>query len=39
MHIDIFSAVIFNITSSFLMGLSLFFVARGHLGEIADIKR
>jgi diguanylate cyclase (GGDEF)-like protein len=39
MHIDIFSAVIFNITSSFLMGLSLFFVARGHLGEIAGIKR
>jgi diguanylate cyclase (GGDEF)-like protein/PAS domain S-box-containing protein len=39
MHIDIFSAVIFNITSSFLMGLSLFFVALGHLGEIKGIKR
>jgi predicted signal transduction protein with EAL and GGDEF domain len=38
MHIDIFSAVIFNITSSFLMSLSLFFVARGHLGEIKGIK-
>jgi|GEM_PF-2904105 len=38
MHIDIFSAVVFNVTSSFLMGLSLSFVARGHLGEIEGIK-
>jgi PAS domain S-box-containing protein len=39
MQIDIFSAVIFNVTSSFFIGLSLFFVARGHLGEIQGIKR
>lgn len=38
MHIDIFSAIIFNITSSFFIGLSLFFVSCGYLGEIKGIK-
>lgn len=39
MHIDVFSSVILNITSSFFMGLSLFIVARGYLGEIKGSKR
>lgn len=38
MHIDIFSAVIFNIICSFLMGASLLFVASDHLGEIKGVK-
>lgn len=38
MHIDIFSAVIFNIISSFFMGASLLFVAKGYLGEIKGVK-
>lgn len=39
MHIDIFSSIIFNMVSSFFMGLSLFLVTRGYLGEIHGIKR
>lgn len=38
MHIDIFSAIVFNIISSFLMGLILLFVASGYLGEIKGVK-
>lgn len=39
MHIDIFSYVIFNVTSTALMTLSLFFVLRGYLGEIKELRK
>ncbi len=38
MHIDIFSYVIFNITVTALMTFSLFFVKRGYLGELTELR-
>jgi|GEM_PF-5095328 len=39
MHIDIFSYVIFNVTVTALMTFSLFFVLRGYLGEIKELRK
>lgn len=38
MYIDIFSYVIFNITVTALMTFSLFFVRRGYLGELKELR-
>jgi diguanylate cyclase (GGDEF)-like protein/PAS domain S-box-containing protein len=38
MHIDIFSYVIFNITVTALMTFSLFFVKRGYLGDLTELR-